>query len=353
MWTIYRWLLFGSRTLTLTELEAAMCLETGVSSWHDFAGDLSFLCGSLIRVGGPQDEVSFVHQTARGFLEAFITKASATDLGEVEMDAHTVNEHLAAICVQYLLLRDEMFSELKQLLQQSHSRYDGSKLLEDYLESYPFLRYTIGAWAIYARAVCVPSSTFAAMIRTFISSATRRDGIMIFKYFLESGLCSSDEIAPIHVAANFNILWLARMYILDDGNSVHAINRSKDTPLILASRTGSTEFARILLEAGADPNHSSIRWPALHLAAFKGHIGVVTLLLDYGARLDKQDGYGLTPLDFAISWDNWNVVDILVQWAEKARKNLKDLMRDDNYYTWKVWREMGEMGENSSENSQP
>jgi hypothetical protein len=47
MWRIFRWLLFGRRRLTLEELETALCLETGVTRWHDFAGDVDFLCGSL------------------------------------------------------------------------------------------------------------------------------------------------------------------------------------------------------------------------------------------------------------------------------------------------------------------
>ena len=87
MWRVIRWLLFGSRSLTLMGLETVMCLETGISSWHDFAGDLRFYCGSLIRFGGPCEGVSFVHQTARNFLEAFPQSSSAANFGGLSIPA--------------------------------------------------------------------------------------------------------------------------------------------------------------------------------------------------------------------------------------------------------------------------
>lgn len=112
LWRTIRWLLFGSRSLTLVELEEGLCLETGISSWHDFVGDLKFLCGSLVRLDGPLEEVSFVHQTAGSFLENYTKNSSAAHTGGLAMNAHAANEHLATICVQYMS-RGELFKELK------------------------------------------------------------------------------------------------------------------------------------------------------------------------------------------------------------------------------------------------
>jgi ankyrin repeat protein len=467
MWTIYQWLLFGSRNLTLTELETAMCLETCVSTWHDFAGDLNFLCGSLIRVGGPQEEVSFVHQTARGFLEAFVMNASAADVGAVEMDTNAANEHLATICVRYLLLKEELFAVLKQvqaIFESNEDNSDGNRWkvpVRDCLKRHKLLLYTVQSWAIHAQAVCAPSSTLAVIIRTFLSSAMHRNGIMNFKLFPDEKFHFSDfrdGAEPLHVAAYFKILWLAQMYISEDRTSVHAITLSRDTPLIFASEMGSTECVRILLEMGADPNHigggvlcwtalhlatlgsyvdvvtlllehdasldiqDKDGWTALHHAAFKGnvnimtillkhgasldiqdkdgwtalhvsasnghvdvvtlllehgasldiqdkdgwtalhvsasngHVDIVTLLLEHGASLDVQSSFGMTPLDFAILFENWNVVDVLVQWAEKAGMNLQDLMKSSIYKMWRQHAEgasYSETVEDSSGHSQP
>jgi len=123
MWRIIRWLLFGTRGLTLAELESAICLETSVSNWHDFASDVKFLCGSLIRFNGRRGEINFIHQTARSFLEAVASNSNPEDLAGVNMDTKTANEHLARICVQHLLQTD--FQELSRLLTRirSHSNY--------------------------------------------------------------------------------------------------------------------------------------------------------------------------------------------------------------------------------------
>ena len=55
-------------------------------------------------------------------------------------------------------------------------------------------------------------------------------------------------------------------------------------PLHLASIGGHLEAARLLLEAGANPNFLfEARFTALQLASFAGHAEVVQTLLDSGA----------------------------------------------------------------------
>jgi hypothetical protein len=41
-------MLTSFRVMSLTELKAALCVELGISEWHDFTGDVKQLCGSLI-----------------------------------------------------------------------------------------------------------------------------------------------------------------------------------------------------------------------------------------------------------------------------------------------------------------
>jgi len=313
MWRIIRWLLFGSRCLTLAELETGLCLEIGISSWHDFAGDLKFLCGSLLRFGGPREGVIFVHQTARNFLEAIPRYSSATSFAGLGMDTHAANEHLATVCVQYLL-KEEMFRELKQFLLQNTTRSAYVDAIQDFIGQHLFLRYAIESWAFHTRAVSTPSSAIVTMIRRLLSSQTRRDDIMTLTYFINKQMSwrVPHGQTPLHLAAYFNIPWLVQMYISDNRSLVHAKSTVNDTPLIWASEMGSTECVGNLLDAGADPNEFEVDgWSALHWAARNGHLDIAELLLKHGASLDQQDGRGHTPLDWAIDREHWDVAGIL------------------------------------------
>jgi Ankyrin repeats (3 copies) len=75
--------------------------------------------------------------------------------------------------------------------------------------------------------------------------------------------------------------------------------------LALASQYGHTEIVRALLDAGEDPNRynppgSHTHSTPLHQAALAGHLSVVKLLVEHGARLDMKDViWQGTPADWA------------------------------------------------------
>jgi ankyrin repeat protein len=75
--------------------------------------------------------------------------------------------------------------------------------------------------------------------------------------------------------------------------------------LALAAQYGHTEIVRALLDAGEDPNRynppgSHSHSTPLHQAALAGHLGVVKLLVERGARLDTKDVmWQGTPADWA------------------------------------------------------
>jgi Ankyrin repeats (3 copies) len=317
MWRVIRWLVFGSRSLTLSELEQGLCLETGISNWYDFARDLTFLCGSLIRLDGPKEEVRFVHQTAGVFVEKFAQASSTADIGGLDMDSRSANEHLALICVQYLLRKDVLRELEKVLLFRTDIYSTYVETIRFFLRLYPFLRYAIDGWAFHLRAVSTPPFLTSTLVRKLLSAQTTRDVIMALTYFLskhESCAVPTDQ-TPLHLAPYFNIPWLAQIYISENGSSAHATTPMNDTPLVWASEMGSTESARMLLDAGADPNELEANgWSALHWAARNGYLSVARLLMKHGARLYHPDSQGYMPLDWAFDRGHWDVVRFFDEW---------------------------------------
>lgn len=352
MWMILRWMLFGSRGLTVEELERAVCLEFGTSKWYDFAGDLELLCGSLIRCDGPHEEINFVHQTARSFLQAFTAASTPTDFAGVDMNPDAAHAQLATICVQYLLREEGIVEELDMLVQTVMTIREYLAIMNKVLREKPFLRYAIESWTFHLGATHAPPRLVVKMLHKLLASASRRQGIMILHYFINKhGSWSVPQpTTPLHTAAYFNLHWLLKAYPADYADDVNSAADTGDTPLVWASETGSAEVVKWLLEMGADANKCEYDgWSALHWAARNGHVDVARLLLSHGAHLDQEDSKGHTPLDWALDRGHWDVVDVLQlragqaqsagmnHGAQSRRSTAEDGSNRTLQTTWKLW----------------
>ncbi len=56
----------------------------------------------------------------------------------------------------------------------------------------------------------------------------------------------------------------------------------------------------------------------LHIAAHEGHVGVVKLLLEYGADPTVEDKDGRTPLDLARALGCREVVSVIEEWLRRG-----------------------------------
>ncbi|KAE8376675.1 ankyrin repeat-containing domain protein [Aspergillus bertholletiae] len=79
-------------------------------------------------------------------------------------------------------------------------------------------------------------------------------------------------------------------------------NRSGHTPLISAIEAGNETMVQFLLEAGADPNHSTDNYAPLRSAIRAHDMTIFKMLLDKVSDLDCVDGRGETLLMHAAGW---------------------------------------------------
>jgi uncharacterized protein len=122
---------------------------------------------------------------------------------------------------------------------------------------------------------------------------------------------------PLHVAARWGTDDEVRL-LLDHGadpNGGSAVPDSLDAgSLAWAVCAGNSALVKLMLERGLDLAHARHR-EALHLAAERGHVEMVRLLIEHGADPRAVDAHGQTPLDRARSLGKPAVAQILEAYA--------------------------------------
>jgi ankyrin repeat protein len=101
--------------------------------------------------------------------------------------------------------------------------------------------------------------------------------------------------------------------LLAAGARVSATDASGATPLHWAALNGDLEFARLLLEHGADVEAQARGegMTPLHAAAAGGDVDLVELLLERGADAGARDRAGRRPLDVARISNSAEAADVL------------------------------------------
>ncbi len=110
--------------------------------------------------------------------------------------------------------------------------------------------------------------------------------------------------------------------------NLEARNAVDESPLMMASLQGLTELAQKLVAKGADVNKPG--WTPLHYAATKGHIAIISLLLDNHAYIDAESPNGTTPLMMAAHYGTASAVKLLLEaGADPMLKNAQGLSAID------------------------
>lgn len=96
------------------------------------------------------------------------------------------------------------------------------------------------------------------------------------------------------------------------GGDIEIRNHKGHTLLMLTAYHDQEHASELLIEHGADVNSMDDMVNSILMGAcFKGHVGVVELLLSQGAMTDLKNPHGMTALDLARVFGRKDVVSLL------------------------------------------
>lgn len=124
------------------------------------------------------------------------------------------------------------------------------------------------------------------------------------------------EVAELLQAAAGGDINAVRLKIQSYPELVNASNDMGETPLSRAvgALRPKPELVRFLLDAGANVEGAEAdRFVPLHIAAGKGEIGIIELLLARGAQINRRDALGHTALWYAVAANQRRAAQFLIQ----------------------------------------
>ena len=348
------WVSHSRRPLTVVELQCALGLELGDTSFDpesiSLESDILDACGALLTVERESNAVRLVHYSAQEYFE----KTS---------NVHFPGFHalITLKCLTCLSLRD---------LEAGPCITDEE--LERRLEETPLLEYAAKHWGSHMKHDQVEATTAAAMnlvqdedllasaVQIMHLSSIRYpthsqsyprgvSGLQLAAYFgLETLVlrlfdCGLDFNKvnnnyyghPLQAAAVGGSLKVCRL-LVDKGADVNARGGKFDTALQAAADGGHAWVTHFLLQHGADPNaQGGLAATSLEAASLKGHIQIVRELLERGATVNTHSTSGRTALHCAAMHGHRDIVQLLLD--TKAEIDSRDNGHGRTALSWAAW----------------
>ena len=113
---------------------------------------------------------------------------------------------------------------------------------------------------------------------------------------------------------------VARLLIANPKTNLEQLDPAGENAMMLAALNGDKGLVQLLIDKGAEVNKKG--WTPLHYAATNGHDDIVKLLLDNSAYIDAGSPNGTTPMMMAARGGHITTVKLLLdQGADMTIKN--------------------------------
>ena len=244
------WLSFSKQTLTLRELNEAVVLEETCTVFDEDMELVSprillQICQGLIT----QDEfgaVTLAHASIKDFLTS--EWISSSGVKYFRLDPATADKTIMRQCLTYLCF--ENFRSGATPL---------GHLIEERKTNYPFLLYAAHFWATHGVSCEFDDHDRHLVNRLFDSKRLPNRGnfgVWVQTLAPDVNFESIQSTEPLYYAASFGLVPVVKAILASDpGLDIDARGgRFQSTPLFVACWRLNMEVAKLLLEAGADPN---------------------------------------------------------------------------------------------------
>ncbi|KAL6812087.1 ankyrin repeat-containing domain protein [Trichoderma sp. SZMC 28015] len=307
--SVLSWLTFAKRPMRVDELQQALGVEPGESSFDKRnMPDIELMvsvCAGLVTIDNGSNIIRLVHYTTQEYFQR-----------SYEEWLPGPQSVITVTCVTYLSY--EVFE---------FTTDDNRDYIAALLEPYAFYDYARLYWGDHARENSVPIKA----VMEFLKNAAK---IKSYCRLLEKFSWIRDNRVPWGLEKQITGLHLATWFgltadvdlLLNNNTHIEATNDSGETALHVAATRGHEDIVQLLLENNADIEAiDRFGNTPLYYAATPGHKAVVQLLLDNNVDIVATNGSGLTAMHAAAMYGHEDIIQL-------GQKVVVQRLLDNNAY---------------------
>ena len=271
--------------------------------WEDQEEAVMSACSSLVTIvkDGNSRIVQFSHFSVKEFLTADRLAEPIRDVTRYHIRLEAAHTILAQACLSVLFRFDDHVDR-------------------ESVKNFPLALYAARYWPKHARVENV-SSCIKDGMECLFDTEKRHFSTWLWIYNEDGGVRSMStprpekpEAVPLYYAARLGFRDLAEHLIAKHPEHVNARGGYKFTPIHVAAFAGHVDILSLLIEHGADVNGRDDGGDTpLHQASVHARLEAGRFLLDNGADINAVCDYGFTPLSHAAGLGKVESVRMLLE----------------------------------------